>query len=142
MSRSGYSDDCDGLALYRGTVFRIIKGKRGRAFLIELAEAMDAMPVKELIADELVQDGRPCALGVVGMKRGIDMQKLDVTDARQIGATFGIPWQLAAEIEFYNDEVERWDRYEGGKLIAETPSARWTRMRAWVQKQIDNPVYE
>ncbi len=38
MSRSGYQDDCEGLNLYRGTVRRAIRGKRGQAFLRELAD--------------------------------------------------------------------------------------------------------
>lgn len=54
MSRSGYVDDCENLELYRATVERSIKGKRGQAFLRELAAAMDAMPEKVLIAEELV----------------------------------------------------------------------------------------
>jgi len=68
MSRSGYSDDCCGyeLNLYRGRVARTIKGKRGQAFLKELGEAMDKMPVKELIESKLIDDkGSCCTIGVV-----------------------------------------------------------------------------
>lgn len=134
MSRSGYSEDGeDNYALYRGTVYRCIKGKRGRAFLVELAAALDAMPEKELISDDLVRDGAYCALGVVGAKRGIDLSKLNYDDQNGVGDAFGIAWQLAAEIEYMNDEYGH---------HAETPEERWTRMRKWIQKQIDNPVFE
>lgn len=83
MSRSGYTDDdCDNtLNLYRGTVQRAIRGKRGQAFLRELAAAMDSMPVKELIANELVApNGQVCAIGAVCQARGLDVSKLDYND--------------------------------------------------------------
>ena len=38
MSRSGYTDECEYLDLYRGKVERAIKGKRGQKFLQELAQ--------------------------------------------------------------------------------------------------------
>ncbi len=140
MSRSGYDDgsgyDDDGgdnLTLYRRTVYRAIKGKRGRSFLTELAAAMDAMAVKELIAHDLERDGAHCALGVVGAKRGVDMASIDPDDASSVGKAFGVAWQLAAEIEYMNDEYGH---------HAETDAQRWSRMRRWVQQQIDNPKYE
>jgi len=79
MSRSGYSDDCDGteLNLYRGAVESAIRGKRGQAFLRELLADMDAMPVKELIVGRLEYDGAYCALGVVGHARGLPLHELD-----------------------------------------------------------------
>jgi hypothetical protein len=45
MSRSGYSDDLDPLALgrWRGRVASAMRGKRGQAFLREMLAAMDAM---------------------------------------------------------------------------------------------------
>lgn len=48
MSRAGYSDDFEGgeLNVWRGAVKSAIRGKRGQAFLKELAAAMDAMPDK------------------------------------------------------------------------------------------------
>ena len=58
MSRSGYSDD-EGepgqFAMWSGQVASAIRGKRGQAFLREMAEAMDAMPDKRLIAHDLRQ---------------------------------------------------------------------------------------
>ena len=38
MSRSGYSDDCETMGLWRGAVERAIYGKRGQTFLREMAD--------------------------------------------------------------------------------------------------------
>lgn len=130
MSRSGYSDDCDGWALirWRGAVNSAIKGKRGQAFLRELAEAMDAMPEKVLIRNELRDaEGDFCALGVVGAARGIDMSKIDAEDREAVAGAFGISPAMAAEIVCENDENGWYD---------ETPQARWGRMRQWIDSQI------
>lgn len=131
MSRSGYSDDCDGWALirWRGMVASAIRGKRGQQLLRELAEAMDAMPVKELISDELEADGAYCALGVVGAKRGIDLSKIDPEDPEQVGKAFNIAECLAQEIVFVNDDDWGYPK--------EHPEDRWKRVRAWVEKQIN-----
>lgn len=43
MSRSGYSDDCDHIELWRAAVDAAVSGKRGQAFLRELLGALDAM---------------------------------------------------------------------------------------------------
>jgi hypothetical protein len=70
MSRSGYSDDYDDtglLGLYRANVTRSILGKRGQAFLREMAESLDAMPVKKLVYGEVVRDSEHvCAMGFGG----------------------------------------------------------------------------
>lgn len=128
MSRSEYTDDCDGwdLVRYRGAVTSAMRGKRGQALLIELAESMDAMPVKELIAHELVKQGGVCALGVVGQKRGIALESIDPEDHRTVAKQFGIANALAQEIVFVNDE--EWHD--------ETPQQRWLRMRNWVDINI------
>jgi hypothetical protein len=128
MSRSGYEEDCDGWALirWRGAVTSAIRGKRGQALLVELRDAMDAMPVKELIAHELVADGSFCTLGVVGQARGIPMAEIDPDDSATVASQFNIAEPLAREIVFMNDEA--W--YD------ETPNKRWARMRAWVEDNI------
>lgn len=129
MSRSGYSEELDtwDLIKWRGQVMSSIRGKRGQAFLKELAAAMDAMPVKELIAEELINaDGACCTIGVVCKSRGIDIAKIDYEDTHQVGEAVGITHQLAAEIEWENDE-HNW---------RETPAERWTRMRKWVDSHI------
>lgn len=135
MSRSGYSDDCENLGLWRGAVDRAISGKRGQAFLREMAAAMDAMPEKALIADAIVDsDGNACAIGTVALARGIDVSTIDPGDAEQVAQTFGIARALACEIEYLNDECG--ESYRDGKLHMETPAERWTRVRSWVEKQL------
>ena len=128
MSRSGYIDDIDNWELikWRGQVASAIRGKRGQALLMELAAAMDAMPKKELIANELeTESGEHCALGVVGAARGIEMQDIDPDDPKGVADKFNIAHQLAAEIAYINDDSFR-----------ETPDHRWSRVREWVREQI------
>ena len=130
MSRSGYSEDCDGWAMirWRGAVASAIRGKRGQAFLREMLDALDAMPVKRLIDDDLVHGGEVCAIGSVGVKRGIDMSKIDPHDRDQVAEAFDIPRALACEIEFENDDGCGWRH--------DTPEQRFGRMRAWVESHI------
>lgn len=131
MSRSGYSDDCDGwdLIRWRGAVSSAIKGTRGQAFLRELLTALDAMKDKRLISNELQDmDGEFCTIGVLGHARGIDMAKLDPDDREAVAAAFGIAPALAAEIVFENDE---WCYFQ-----REEPEDRWMRMRNWVASHI------
>tara|TARA_R110000787_G_scaffold194120_1_gene305683 strand:- start:7550 stop:7993 length:444 start_codon:yes stop_codon:yes gene_type:complete len=130
MSRSGYTDDWSDshwpLICWRGAVNSALRGKRGQAFLKELAEAMDEMPEKRLITDELVEGDSFCTLGVIGNKRGIEMKNLDPDDRDRIGKKFDIAPAMVAEIVYENDEYFR----------EETPEQRWTRMRKWVQENI------
>ena len=116
-----------------------IRGKRGQAFLREMLAALDAMPEKKLITEDLErqpeglpfalrEEGGVCAMGSVGKARGIDMTALDPHEPDQIAATFGVAEVLAREIAFENDE--------GGPWWKETPEARWARMRKWIESQI------
>jgi hypothetical protein len=140
MSRSGYSDDCDGtdLSLYRGAVESAIRGKRGQAFLRELLAAMDAMPVRELIWGHLENNGGHCALGVIGKTRGLPLPDFDRDededgfDNRHLALAFGVATALVSEIVYCNDECD-WTH-------TETPAERWMRMRAWVVEQIKEPT--
>lgn len=138
MSRSDYTDDCENLAMWRGAVESAIRGKRGQRLLQELAAAMDAMPIKELIADELEADGAYCALGVVGARRGVDMSALDPEDPEAVSAAFNIAPALAREVVYINDEGHESSRYVNGhyEYACETPAARWIRVRKWVAAQI------
>ena len=130
MTRSGYVEDLKEhiLNLYRGRVTRTIKGKRGQTFLRELANAMDSMSQKVLIADELIDDkGDCCAIGVVCKARGSDMSHTDYYDTESVGDLAGISRTMAAEISYENDE---------GSFRVDTPEQRWCRMRIWVRQQI------
>lgn len=140
MSRSGYSDDCDGwdLIRWRGAVTSAIRGERGQKLLRELLAALDAMPAKELVAGEFHNEveGGYCALGVVGAARGMDLSKLDVEDRESAAGAFGIATALAAEIMYVNDNCgwARWDqRFDSARLEREK---RWFDVRAWVAEQI------
>lgn len=130
MSRSGYCDDLEqrDLAMYRGRVMSAIRGKRGQAFLIELRDALDAMPEKRLIPHELVdEDGEVCALGAVGKKRQIpNLDKIDPEAHDQLSNTFNVAECLIREIEFENDEQN----------YGTTPEKRWEYMRRWVDRHI------
>ena len=128
MSRSGYSYDLDSWALirWRGAVASAVRGKRGQSLLTEMLAALDAMPEKKLITEELIQDGDVCALGALGLARGLDMAKVDPEQYDQVAALFGVAEPLVREIESIND-----DSYHG-----ETPNGRWTRVRKWVAGQI------
>lgn len=154
MSRSGYCDDYgddDPLALgrYRAQVNSAIRGKRGQALLRELLAALDAMPVKELVAGELEADGQFCALGVVGQARGLDLASIDTYDVESLGPKFNIAEQLAREIMWVNDDyvwpyrwvqvevcgpLRGWDsRYVDVRVPNENAGAkRWQTVRDWV----------
>lgn len=130
MSRSGYTDDCENIALWRGAVRSAATGKRGQKMFRDLAAAMDAMPDKALITDELITaDGDFCALGVLGASRGISEQvrSVDPDEPEAVAKLFDIAPALAQEVVYMNDEWYMRD---------ETPEQRWVRMRAWVQQNI------
>ena len=131
MSRSGYTDDCEGwdLIRWRGAVNSAIKGARGQAFLKEMLTALDAMPEKKLIAGELAEGDAVCALGAVGKARGVAMDGIDPEDRERVARAFGIAEALAAEIVFENDQ----DFY----YSKETPEERFARMRRWIEGQIE-----
>ena len=133
MSRSGYSDECESPEcwLWPSIVRRAIQGKRGQAFLIALRDALEALPEKRLIADELEsKDGQVCALGALGKARQVDLSKLDPHDPKQLSAVFGIAPSLAQTVVFHNDDDFRMFG------PAETPEKRYTRMLEWVNQNI------
>jgi hypothetical protein len=137
MSRSGYVEDSDGLNFYRANVDRALAGKRGQAFLREMAAALDAMPVKALVAGEILRDNEHvCAIGSVALARMLDVSTLDVEDGDAVGKAFGIKRMLACEIVYENDEGGPKPWWNGGP---ETPEQRWTRMRAWVTDHLRPP---
>ena len=126
MSRSGYTEDGENWEMikWRGQVASAIRGKRGQALLRELLEALDAMEPKRLIAEALVADGEVCALGALGRKRGVELEKLDPWDYDTLAGVFGVAHQHVREIEFTNDDAGR------------SPEDRWKAMRYWVAGQI------
>lgn len=145
MSRSGYSEDCDNawqLIMYRGRVASAIRGARGQIFMRDLVEALDAMPVRRLIEGELqivypgAIGGEVCALGALGVKRGVQLEGLDPEDAETVADRFNIAAALAREVVYENDE--------GGPYYAtnEPPELRWQRMRAWAVSNLKDPTHD
>lgn len=134
MSRSGYTEYCEGwdLIRWRGAVASALRGKRGQAFLREAVAALDALPVAELITNDLAAEGAFCTLGAVGRARSLAMSSVDPEDHHSVAGLFAIPHALACEIMWENDE--------GG--WNETPHARWERMRRWIVRNLrdDQPV--
>lgn len=128
MSRSGYSDDCEGVQLWRANVERAIHGRAGQLFFMELLAALDALPHKRLIPHELVDGSECCALGAVALARGMDVTKIDESEPEEVAAAFGIRGMLVQEIAYMNDE------YKGSQ---ETPEDRFRRIREWVVVNLD-----
>lgn len=138
MSRSGYSDDGDSeipIQLYRQAVRRATRGYHGQHLLKRLRDALDAMPVKRLIAGNIRDEsGQVCVLGALDSNapKYNEDEYDDYEHPRKLAEHFKIAPALASEIVYMNDEAYSWRGDE-------TPEARWTRMRAWVEKQILAP---
>lgn len=134
MSRSGYYDqDCGDQwqsIMWSGNVRRCLAGRKGQAFLREMLAALDALPDKKLIAHDLVKDGAVCAIGSVGLARGVDMTDIDPEDYEAIAKVFGIKSMLVREIEFVNDDDSSYRR------AGMTDEQRWLSVREWVVGQL------
>jgi hypothetical protein len=133
MSRSGYVEDFDcedqwAQIRWRGAVKSAIRGKRGQAFFKEMLAALDALPEKKLVAQELEEDGQVCALGAVGLARKIDMSEIDAHDPSTVASVFDVNEKIASEVAWMNDDAGP---------CTESPEKRFERMRAWVIKQIN-----
>lgn len=142
MSRSSYTDDDEdgSFAMWRGQVASAIRGRRGQAMLRDLLEALDAMLEKRLIKNALIRAApafippalsehvtpNVCALGALGVKRGIKLEMLDPEDYDAVADAFGVAHQLVQEIEWMNDEA----------FWHVTPEQRWQNMRDWTAQQL------
>ncbi len=149
MSRSGYCDygwEENPIAYLWGSILcRAIEGKRGQKLLRDLAAALDAMPVKELVSGSFIRtDGAVCTLGALGKARDLDMSELEkaardevddedglVDVAGPAAETFDVARSMAQEIMYQNDKADIWN---GG--VDETSAERWTRMRRWVTSKL------
>lgn len=139
MSRSGYVDDLDDWSMikWRGAVASAVNGRRGQAFLQDLAAALDAMPDKRLAAGSFKHtNGCHCTLGVLASARGIDTSLFDRDpddlDNEAVAESFGIAPSMAREIMFFNDEAYSYEC----ALSADPDAKRWELMRAWISDQI------
>jgi hypothetical protein len=138
MSRSGLfeydGDEAMEYGRWRGQVASSIRGKRGQSMLRQLAEALDAMTIKQLAPNVFQNEfGCMCALGVLAAAKGIDSDELqDLADAGQfelLAEIFDVSHQLAQEIIWINDENSAGDTpeaYERG----------WINVREWVNRHI------
>lgn len=147
MSRIGYDEyGCDGewaTICWRGAVASAFRGKRGQSFLREMLAAMDAMPVKELVANDIVREGSVCAIGTVAVARKMSTDHIDPEDREMVAANFGIAPAMVAEIVYENDENgPRQYRgiYGDERPPGETDAERWTRMRKWTAESIADEV--
>ena len=125
MSRSGYDEGYDEnpiCYLWYSIVDRAVKGRRGQRAIVDFINALDAMPVKELIDRSFQTECGVCSLGALAVARGIDMSDLDeeygdYVDAAEVGKRLDIAPSMARQVMFENDEC------------GATPSGRWHRMR-------------
>lgn len=133
MSRSGYSDDCEHLGLYRASVARALHGRRGQEALRDFVAALDVLPEKRLAAESFQAGGEVCSLGALAAYRGVDVSDLEPYHPGEFvegaGPRFNIAACMAAEFMYENDECGPWGR-------AETPEERWVRMRAWAVRHL------
>lgn len=142
MSRSGYTDDCDFLELWRGAVEKSIRGKRGQALLVELKDALLALPEKKLCSEYFAngETGEVCALGAVALKRRLDagmdksaamadIEKMypEYDDAESACKEFNISSALAKEIAYINDEYHN---------CHANPQQRYATVLKWVLENI------
>ena len=129
MSRSGYiDDDWDLLALgrYRAQVASAMRGRRGQQLLLDLVRALDALPIKELIPNELSSGDHYCALGAVGHYRRLLLTGVE-EDHLEIGERLDVAHQLVAEVMYVNDEAA---------IDPETPAERFARVRRWALRHL------
>lgn len=120
MSRCGYSYELEPLVLgrWRGRVASAIRGARGQKLLRDTLAALDDMPDKRLIAEELEYNNEFCTLGAVLHFLGNDPTTFDPEDHDAIGEALDVPPCLVQEIEYLNDEHAPSD-----------PEKRWKYMR-------------
>lgn len=158
MSRSGYDydGDCESnyYLLYPSIVRRATNGKRGQDFFKSLRDALEALPEKRLVPDELqTVTGAVCALGALGRARGIELSKLDPEDVDEVAAAFDVAATLVREVTHTNDDEFRqhgkriplywvqeerphWLNAEPRVYVPESPEERYKRVLDWVCSQI------
>lgn len=132
MSRISYCDEEDHpgqFDLWQANCRRSLQGKRGKAELIQLRDALLALPDKRLIHGSLIdEDGELCAIGAYAKHKGLDLQKYDPEDATdEVGIEAGMPDLVAWKVVEMNDE-----QYHSGF----TPEQRYEAMLGWVERQL------
>ena len=141
MSRCGYSDDHDDLALgrWRGQVTSSICGKRGQVFLHKALAALDAIPDKKLYPNKLQgKDNCFCVVGAVAHHQGINITDTEDDDYFYLAQLMDVSQQMIQELFYKNDEEFTYFSPvpERGFLNESSPEKRWKLMRDWVASQI------
>ncbi len=152
MGRSGYSewddyDEASQWAMIRQSGARkaALRGKRGQAFLRRLAAALDAMPVKALIAipeypegenaDAAGRLGSPagavCVLGSLAAACGMKPHEIDATKHNDLAKMFDVAPTIVRDLEWENDQT-----YATGPDGATEDERRWKCLRHWVDENI------
>ena len=136
------SDDPLSYGRWEGRVKKVLSGRPGRAALRELEDVLEAMPVKELIADELCDSqGRVCALGAwhaakrgIAETRALALRMGDEPDSNEVShalmPVLPITETLGWLIQDANDELSRWPN---PKL---TPAERHAFMLRWIRSKL------
>lgn len=157
MGRSGYDDDGDCESnyylLYPSIVRRATNGKRGQEFFKSLTSALEALPEKRLVPNELeTETGGVCALGALGRVRGVELAKLDPDNVGEVAKAFRVAETLVREVTHANDDEfrhyekriplywvptlqDQW-RVEPALRIPETPEERYHRVLDWARSKV------
>lgn len=138
--RVEYADDEDfagQFALMDANRARSIRGKHGQAALLELEQALLAMPDKRIFRDVFIERGEMCTLAALfvykksaeGLSRADAIregEKVDPWDSEMAGIALGVPRLVAWDIIMHNDDIFK-------RCSAEE---RYTRMLEYVRAQI------
>lgn len=167
MSRSGYHDDMDdvlALGRWRAQVRSATRGKRGQKLLRDMLSALDAMPEKRLVADEIEVSseadrrnaqawvklfGDPASAqryyDTIVARRPAEYREGDVCALGALGRARGLnmidldpeqPEAVAAAFDIAEPLAREIVYMNDEAGYRETPEQRWARMRAWVAAQI------
>jgi hypothetical protein len=139
-------------ALFQSSVTNAILGKRGQALLLELEQALLAMPKKRLESNIVCRSGDVCMLGALKVHR--DVMKGAKREAVLVGLqAVAEKWgQFASGMDYEDDDQTKellqnllgiksntliWQLiYENDECNARTPEDRYQRMLKWVQARI------
>jgi hypothetical protein len=96
-------------------------------FLGEVAEALDNMEPKLLVAHKLVDERGFCALGATARRRGFAVEDFEFLDEDEVPDWLGITPALADEVAKVNDL----------EAVDLTPEDRFLRVRRWIAEQLE-----
>jgi hypothetical protein len=130
--RINYSED-EGFPgqfeLWQANCRRSISGKQGQQELIQMREALLALPEKRLIHGLLANEqGEVCAIGAYARHKGIDISKFDPEDySDEVGIEAGMPQMVAWTVVAQNDM----------DFDHMTPEARYEATLRWLDRVIE-----